>query len=162
MQRTDVAEDVRSLLTDLRRRVRSRFRVGLGGEYPGLRGISRSYVEAQQAVEVGRKLRPEAVLHHHDEVAPYLVLAQHPLVADRYVKHVLGPLQTERRRPLLETLETVLSCGSVKQAAAQLGLHRHTVLYRMEKLRELLGGDPADPALRQRLQLALDLSKLQR
>jgi len=159
--RTDVAEDVGSLLTDLRRRVRSRFRAGLGGEYPGLRGISRSYLEAQQAVEVGRKLRPEGVLHHHDEMAPYLVLAQNPLVAERYVKHVLGPLQPEGRRPLLETLEAVLASRTVKEAAAELGLHRHTVLYRMEKLRELLGGDPEEPALRHRLQLALDLRKLQ-
>jgi len=159
-QRSDVADDIHSLLTDLRRRVRPRFRAGLGGEYPGLRGISRSYLEAQQAVEVGRKLRPEAVLHHHDEMAPYLVLAQNPLVADRYVKHVLGALQSDRRRPLLETLEVVLSCATVKEAAAELGLHRHTVLYRIEKLRELLGGDLDVPALRHRLQLALDLQKL--
>lgn len=159
-QRTGIAEDVTSWLTDLRRRVRSRFRAGLGGEYPGLRGISRSYLEAQQAAEVGRKLRPESVLHHHDEIAPYLVLAQNPLVADRYVKHALGPLLPAARRPLLETLEAVLTCGTVKEAAAELGLHRHTVLYRLEKIRELLGHDPDEPGVRHRLRLALDLRKL--
>ena len=159
-QRAGAEDDMRSLLRDLQRGVRSRFRAGLGGEYPGLRGISRSYLEAQQAVEVGRKLRPEAVLHYHDEVAPYLVLAQNPLVADRYVKHVLGPLQGDDRRHLLETLEAVLACGTVKEAAADLGLHRHTVLYRLEKVRELLGVDLDEPAGRHRLQLALDLRKL--
>jgi DNA-binding PucR family transcriptional regulator len=34
------------------------------------------------------------------------------------------------------------------------------VLYRLDKLRELLGGELDDPAFRQRLQLALDLRKL--
>ncbi len=156
-----VETEARDLLGELRRAGRARVRAGLGGEHPGLRGISRSYLEAQQAVEVGRKLRPEAVLHHYDEVAPYLVLAQNPMVAERYVHHVLGPLVgADSRGALMETLEAELAQGTVKEAAAALRLHRHTVLYRMEKLRELLGDDLDDPALRQRLQLALDLRKL--
>ena len=60
----------------------------------------------------------------------------------------------------MDTLEALLSHGSVKDAAAGLGLHRHTVLYRIEKLRDLVGGDLDDPAIRQRLRLALDLRKL--
>jgi sugar diacid utilization regulator len=156
-----VAEEAGAVIGELRRSGRTRIRAGLGGEHPGLRGISRSYLEAQQAVEVGRKLRPERLLHHYDEIAPYLVLAQNPMVVERYVHHVLGPLvRADARGALMETLEAVLARGTVKEAAAALRLHRHTVLYRMEKLRELLGGDPDEPALRQRLQLALDLRKL--
>jgi PucR C-terminal helix-turn-helix domain/GGDEF-like domain len=156
----EVEEDVLALVADLRRG-RARLRAGLGAEHPGLRGISRSYLEAQQAVEVGRKLRPDAVLYQHEEVAPYLVLAQNPLVLERYVRHVLGRLlEADARGSLMETLEALLSHGSVKDAAAGLGLHRHTVLYRIEKLRDLVGGDLDDPALRQRLRLALDLRKL--
>ena len=64
------------------------------------------------------------------------------------------------RGQLMETLEAYLAKGSVKEAAAALGLHRHTVLYRLEKLKELLGGDLDVPATRLRLQLALDLQKL--
>jgi len=159
--RGPVEAEAREVLGELRRGGQGRVRAALGGDHPGLRGISRSYLEAQQAVEVGRKLRPEAALHHYDEVAPYLVLAQNPMVAERYVHHVLGPLVgADSRGALMETLEAVLAQGTVKDAAAALRLHRHTVLYRMEKLRELLGGDLDDPALRQRLQLALDLRKL--
>jgi hypothetical protein len=155
------AVDAAAALAALRRIGRARVRAGLGGEHPGLRGISRSYLEAQQAVEVGRKLWPERLLHHYDEVAPYLVLAQNPMVLERYVQHVLGALtRADGRGALMETLEAVLARGTVKEAAAELRLHRHTVLYRMEKLRELLGGDLDQPALRQRLQLALDLRKL--
>lgn len=156
-----VREEAHSTLGELRRAGLARVRAGLGGEHPGLRGISRSYLEAQQAVEVGRKLWPERLLHHYDEVAPYLVLAQNPMVVERYVHHVLGPLTSaDGRGALIQTLEAVLARRTVKEAAAALGLHRHTVLYRMEKLRELLGGDLDEPQLRQRLQLALDLRKL--
>src|SRR5437879_1442046 len=55
-----------------------RLRAGIGGYHPGLHGISRSYLEAQQAFEAGRKLRPDSVVHGHDEVIPHLVLAQNP------------------------------------------------------------------------------------
>ncbi|TMC76232.1 MAG: hypothetical protein E6J08_14710 [Chloroflexi bacterium] len=125
--------------------------------------ISRSYLEAQQAFETGRKLRPDSVLHGHDEVIPHLVLAQNPVLAERFVNHTLGRLldpKVRNRAQLLETLEAYLARGSVKDAAASLKLHRHTVLYRLDKLRELLGGDLELPSTRLNLQLALDLQKL--
>jgi hypothetical protein len=157
----DVREEVQRLIRELRGRGQSRVRAGLGGEHPGLRGISRSYLEAQEAVDVGRKLDPNGILHEYDEVAPYLILSQNPMVAERYVSHVLGRLlASDPRGVLMETLEALLTSGSVKGAAATLRLHRHTVLYRMEKLRELLGLDLDDPAVRQRLQLALALRRL--
>jgi len=142
---------------------RARVRAGIGGYHAGLRGISRSYLEAQQAIEAGRKLRPDAVAHGHDEVIPHLVLAQNPRLAERFVAHSLGPLldpKTKNPQQLLETLEAYLDTGSVKAAAAALNLHRHTVLYRLDKLRELLGADFDTPASRLRLQLALDIRRL--
>ena len=142
---------------------RARVRAGIGGYHPGLRGISRSYLEAQQAIEVGRKLRPEGVAHRHDELIPHLVLTQNPRLAERFVANSLGRLtepKLRNRDQLLETLEAYLVLGSVKDAAAALKLHRHTVLYRLDRLREILGGDLEIPATRLRLQLALELRKL--
>ena len=141
----------------------ARVRAGIGGYHPGLHGVARSYLEAQQAFEAGRKLRPDSVIHGHDEVIPQLVLAQNPILAERFVTHSLGRLldpKVRNREQLLETLEAYLAKGSVKDAASELGLHRHTVLYRLGKLKELLGGDLDLPATRLRLQLALDLQKL--
>jgi sugar diacid utilization regulator len=138
-----------------------RIRAGLGGYHPGLRGISRSYLEAQQAIEIGRKLRPDGRLHHHDEVVPYLVLAQNPLLTERYVNHHLGRLTAARGgAQLIETLEAYLGAGSIKNAALTLHLHRHTVIYRLEKLKELLEVDLDDPGAQLQLQLALELRKL--
>jgi sugar diacid utilization regulator len=142
--------------------VKARVRAGIGGYHAGLHGVARSYLEAQQAIETGRKLRPDSVVHGHDEVIPQLVLAQNPLLAERFVAHSLGRLMDPKlrnRAQLLETLEVYLAKGSVKDTASALGLHRHTVLYRLDKLKELLG-DLDVPATRLRLQLALDLQKI--
>jgi hypothetical protein len=48
----------------------------------------------------------------------------------------------------------VLSCGGLSEAARELHVHRHTLLYRLDRIRELVG-DWADPDDRLRLALAL-------
>src|SRR3984893_2164965 len=122
---------------------RARVRAGIGGYYSGLRGISASYLEAQQAVEARRKVRADAVMHMHDEVIPQLVMIQNPRLAERLVSQSLGPLVQPAGRghaQLLETLEAYIASGSVKDAATALKVHRQTVLYRLDKLRGLLEG----------------------
>ena len=163
-------ESARHFVSELQQQVEqragqlgARVRAGIGGFHNGLHGVARSYLEAQQAFEAGRKLHPESIVHGHDEVIPQLVLTQNPLLAERFVNHTLGRLldpKVRGRDQLLETLEAYLAKGSVKEAAGTLSLHRHTVLYRLEKLKELLGEDLEVPATRLRLQLALDLRKL--
>src|SRR3981189_3063059 len=86
---------------------RVRVRAGIGGHHPGLHGISRSYLEAQQAIEVGRKLRPDSVVHGHDEVIPHLVLTQNPLLAERFVAHSLGRLQDPKLRNREQLMDTL-------------------------------------------------------
>src|SRR6266568_1917887 len=80
-----------------------------------------------------------------------------------HVRETLGVLldpATRNREQLMETLEVHLARGSVKDSAAELKLHRHTVLYRLDRLRELLGRNLDEPATRLRLQLAIGLRKL--
>ncbi|HEX6487821.1 MAG TPA: helix-turn-helix domain-containing protein [Candidatus Dormibacteraeota bacterium] len=140
---------------------RLRLRAAIGGYHQGLRGVSRSYLEATQALELGRRLHPETRIQHHDELIPLLLLAQSPHLAERYVQHLLGRLlDADRNGSLLETLDAYLAAGSVKEAAAALHLHRHTVLYRLDKLRELVPGSLDDPGTRTNLRLALDVRKL--
>jgi sugar diacid utilization regulator len=142
---------------------RAHVRAGIGGYHSGLRGVARSYLEAQQAVEAGRKLHPEGVVHRHDEVIPFLLMVQNPVLAERFVRETLGVLldpATRNREQLTDTLEAYLAHGSVKDTAADLKLHRHTVLYRLDRLRELLGRNLDEPAARLRLQLAIGLRKL--
>src|SRR4029077_12976363 len=106
---------------------RARVRAGIGGYDARLRRISGSYLEAQQAIEVGRKLRPDALVHRHDELIPQLVLAQNPRLAERFVLDSLGPLldpKIRNRDQLVETLQAYLAAGSVKDAATTLQLHR--------------------------------------
>jgi len=57
------------------------------------------------------------------------------------------------------TLEALLDSRSIGEAAERLGVHRHTVVYRVGRLRQL-GIDADDPEQRHQLWLALRCARL--
>ena len=67
---------------------------------------------------------------------------------------VLGPASTNTW--LLESLAALLDSGCRwSDAADRLGVHRHTLRYRMDQLRKQTGRHPDDPAQRMELWLAV-------
>ena len=67
---------------------------------------------------------------------------------------MLGPAADSER--LLGSLTALLDSGCRwSDAAEALGVHRHTLRYRMERLREQTGRHPDDPDQRMELWLAL-------
>jgi DNA-binding PucR family transcriptional regulator len=87
------------------------------------------------------------------------LLAGDPATAARIYAETIEPLERydERyRTSLLETLSTWLACdASVSITAARLFAHRHTIRYRLDRVRELTGLDPAATEDRERLVLGL-------
>ena len=79
-----------------------------------------------------------------------------------FIDRVLGPLALgtpNRRLELVATLEALLDSRSIGEAAERLGVHRHTVVYRAGRLRQL-GIDADDPEQRHQLWLALRCARL--
>jgi hypothetical protein len=78
---------------------------------------------------------------------------------ERFYRAALGPLLVEdarQRGELSRTLLAYLECGgNTVQAAKRVCAHRNTVLYRLDRLNQLLGRDLRDPQVRFVLQLAL-------
>jgi DNA-binding PucR family transcriptional regulator len=94
--------------------------------------------------------------HEHPTDA---LLARDLDAAARIRADVVEPLETydaRYRTSLLETLETWLACdASVSVTAARMYAHRHTIRYRLDRVRELTGLDPAATTDRERLVLGL-------
>jgi len=75
-----------------------------------------------------------------------------------FVERTLAPLLADTRTgpALVETLEALFACnGNLSQAAKRLHLHRNSLIYRLNRARELLAHDLDDPELRLALQLAI-------
>ena len=82
-----------------------------------------------------------------------------PAAAARVLLALLAPLaEYGSRADLMESLRAYLDSNGHWDAAAQrLGVHRHTLRYRMKRVAELLGRDLDDPGVRAELWLALSV-----
>ncbi|MBB4891008.1 purine catabolism regulator [Streptomyces olivoverticillatus] len=124
----------------------------------GPTGAAAAFRQAEQALSVAR--RRGRVLVEHEEVAAGSVL---PLLADDAVRafaegmlRSLHDHDATGRGDLVASLRAWLSRhGQWDAAAADLGVHRHTLRYRMRRVEEILGRSLDDPDVRMELWLAL-------
>ncbi|MGW0810058.1 PucR family transcriptional regulator [Nonomuraea sp. NPDC002799] len=84
-----------------------------------------------------------------------------PAAAQAFSAALLAPLTGYgSRADLVESLRAYLGDNGHWDAAAQrLGVHRHTLRYRMKRVAELLGRDLDDPGVRAELWLALEAAR---
>jgi DNA-binding PucR family transcriptional regulator len=77
---------------------------------------------------------------------PHLLLAQSPEIADNIVQRVFGDLGGIEHADLAATLRCLAANGFDRGAtAAQLIVHRNTVLYRIQRIQKLTGLDLQNP-----------------
>ena len=128
-------------------------RVGVGRPSRGL-GLGRSLLEARAALDAG--VGP--IASYRDLGSLELLLGLPDAALDAFVDRVLGPVQ--RKGALVESLRTLLETGCRwSDAAETLGVHRHTLRYRMARLEEQTGRHPDRPADRMELWLAVKASQ---
>jgi purine catabolism regulator len=135
---------------------------GVGPVAASLEEVAPAAAQARRALEVGRRLDPDRRVHSDAEVGVFAALNGEPGAVRRFIDRVLGPLDGQRparAAEMLATLEALIDTRNVGEAAQRLGVHRHTVVYRMARLKQL-GVDVDDPAQRNRIWLALRCRRL--
>jgi PucR family transcriptional regulator, purine catabolism regulatory protein len=124
-------------------------RVGVGRPASGS-ALGRSLLEARAALDAVAG----PVASYQDLGSLELLLSLPGAALEAFVARVLGPASDNAW--LLESLGALLDSGCRwSDAAERLGVHRHTLRYRMEQLRKQTGRHPDDPAERMELWLAL-------
>jgi purine catabolism regulator len=124
-------------------------RVGVGRPTSGS-ALGRSLLEARAALDAVAG----PVASYQDLGSLELLLSLPGAALEAFVARVLGPASDNAW--LLESLGALLDSGCRwSDAADRLGVHRHTLRYRMEQLRKQTGRHPDDPAERMELWLAV-------
>jgi DNA-binding PucR family transcriptional regulator len=99
-----------------------------------------------------------------DRLGPLRFLLDAPDVAQvrAVVAEQLGPLVNhDGRADLLATLRAFVAAdGNVAETAKACFVHKNTLRYRLKRLAEVLGRDPAEPDAKFHLRMAFDLVDL--
>ena len=135
-----------------------RWQVAAGRPYPGAYGIARSYEEAREALLLVRRLHLNENAVQARDLLVYRVLGRDQAALVDLVQALLEPLTQSRggAEPLLQTLETYFATGAVAtETARRLHMSVRTVTYRIAKVKNLTGHDPADPTQRLALHMAV-------
>jgi sugar diacid utilization regulator len=136
-----------------------RVRLGVGGSCIRPRDFARSHQEAQLALRLERSSGVDQV-SSFDDLGVYRLLANIEDLGEveRFVCDQLGTLldhDARRKSELVRTLAQYLECGgNYERTAAALFVHRSTLKYRLQQIRDITGSDLNDPDTRFGLQLS--------
>ncbi len=116
--------------------------VGVGNYHPDLAGLRQSYHEAISAIELGAQTWDVDRIYHIDDfgvVAPLLSgVDESNIYFSRELLDRLG-----ESNDIIQTLEAFFNFDmSLTRTADKLGIHRNTLVYRLDRITETLGLDP--------------------
>lgn len=139
--------------------------IGIADRASNLSEVGVHYRQAATAARSGRKMWPLRRVHHYLEIGVFQVL---PYISDQkqvdaYISRTLGALlQYEKKKKVefLQTLEMILSSDNMKEAADILGVHYKTLMFRKQRLEEILEVSLDNFSSRMAIATALNLMKL--
>ena len=142
------------------------FSCGIGRIAENVQAIPLAAREAQRAVEIGSQLFGPGKVHSFASLGIYRLLfyldGQSEL-ADFYYE-ILGPLlayDAHHDGTYIKTLECYFQFnGNLSQTARTMHFHRNSLIYRLERIEEILGRSLEDAELRLALQIALKIHHL--
>ncbi|MEV6078469.1 helix-turn-helix domain-containing protein [Streptomyces sp. NPDC052069] len=132
--------------------------VAVGRPHRGPGGVVHSYDEALDALDLAGRLGLDDPVLYSADLLIYPVLTRDRQAMADLVRSELGPLQEARggAEPLLKTLSVYFDAGCVAaETARRLTLSVRALTYRLERIHQLTGSDPSDPAHRYTLQTAV-------
>ncbi len=142
-----------------------KFTIGIGTPIEDYLNIRKSYIQANEAIRYLSNYGANCICFYEDCIVDQLIDS----VGDRQVlesfsRLSLGKLLDYDRSHgtnLIETLEVYFECnGNVSTAAKKLFLHRNSLIYRIDKIKEILNSDLKDSTELLALQVGLRVMKI--
>jgi hypothetical protein len=137
----NVEKSMKSFLQD------NNMKAGLSIEFSGFAYLRQYYLQAGVALLLGPKIKPYQWLHRFSDVRELFILESctEKLPARMICEQGLLKLRDYDERhhqDLFHTLYVYLKCNRKAQAAArELYIHRSTFLYRLDRIREIMGAE---------------------
>ncbi len=139
---------------------------GVGTPQPGIAGVRSSSREAIQALSIAQKTAQSGQVVYFGDLKLYRLLDSLKGIEEvrRFAEDTIGRLadyDVQAHSDFIPTLEAYFdSLQSVSDTARRLHIHRNTMIYRLNRIREVTGLDLGDPDTLLALQLALKIHRL--
>ncbi|MFF3364193.1 PucR family transcriptional regulator [Streptomyces misionensis] len=140
--------------------------IGVSARCDSLDDIPHRYQEAQRALEVRRHSRERYGTTFFDELGLYRILGPGSdyRELETFVHEWLGQLidyDSRHHAAMVETLSRYFDCGgNYDETAESLAIHRSTLRYRLQRIRDISGHDLANVEDRLNLQVATRVWKI--
>ncbi|MFF0677790.1 PucR family transcriptional regulator [Streptomyces tendae] len=140
--------------------------IGVSAPCDSPNGIPRGYQEAQRALEVRRHSREGHGTTFFDELGLYRILGpgNDYQQLEAFVHEWIGQLieyDSRHHATMVDTLTRYFDCGgNYDETAASLAIHRSTLRYRLQRIRDISGNDLANVEDRLNLQVATRVWKI--
>lgn len=137
--------------------------IGIGEYHEDIRGISKSFKEATQALDVGTKLEGAGDIYHVDNLGVGKLLAEIKRESQKeFMEKTIYSTKNNKEKKINETLLETLKAFfdnnlSILKTAKVIYVHRNTLLYRLRRVKEITGLDPKkfDDAVQLRMALKM-------
>lgn len=139
--------------------------VGVGRIYRGMENFHKSFKDSLKAMRIS-KMGEESGVVDYETLGVYKILSQDHLdeELEKFYDETLKPLvdyDQKKSTELVKTLEAYFRFnGNFKKISNELFAHYNTVLYRMQRIKEVTGMDLEDFDDRLNLEIAVKIKKL--
>lgn len=141
--------------------------IGVGEPTARLINVRRSFTQAQEAIRVSGGLRSTDGVHFYEDLIIYQLLnsgVENEKSTELYTLSIRSLVEYDRQNEtnMVETLDCYFACKcNVSETAKALYIHRNTLIYRIEKIKTILGRDLKNSEERLLLQLGLRIYQVQ-
>ena len=140
----EIENMARSIADTISTEFYSKVYIGIGTAVENLKDLSKSYKEAQVALEVGKVFDTEKDVITYDNLGIGRLIYQLPQsLCEMFLQEVFkkGPLESLDRDTLITIQAFFENNLNVSETSRKLFVHRNTLVYRLEKIRKITGLD---------------------
>ena len=141
---TDLEKLARSIADTVSSEFYTKVTVGIGTIVTGVRDLSKSFKEAQTAIDIGKVLDVEKLIIRYDNLGIARLIYQLPIslcgmfMKEVFKKNSIDNLDQETLYTVQKFFENSLN---ISETARKLFIHRNTLVYRIDKIYRLTGLD---------------------
>jgi len=141
-------------------------KIGIGRTWKTLLNVHRSLVDADKAMEASQKYLDSDIVYF-EEMGVYKILSQPAIQSELeiFYKETIDRLviyDTRKDTELVKTIEAYYACnGNLKRMSEVLFTHYNTILYRLNRIQDIIEMNLDDEEARYAIQTALKIYKMQ-